>query len=589
MISKKLFFKLFPAFLIVSLLAMIPVVWFSSHIATDLYNKQIRKELSDSTAILRNDIAELIQNRSNEKVKYLDKIAEDTEIRLTVISMGGEVLFDSEKDHQNMENHADRPEIQKAFSGSGGYKVRYSNTLKIDMMYYASPVIISDKKIGVMRISLPVDTLQNTLREVYIKVAVFGIITAFICTILISLVTKKLVSPLEKLYRGAARYASGNFDKKLTIESTDEIGGVAEAVNKMGEQLQKNTRKIVRQAREEKAILKSMREGVIAVSSNMNLIKINKSALSLLNISAAPDEKMPVTEVIRNPIIIDFIEKVINTKEFDQKDIVLYDSEEKLISIKGTPLVNENQELRGAVIVLNDVTRIRRLETMRKDFVANVSHEIRTPIAAIQGATETLDEGAIENKDDALFFLKMIKKNCRRLSTLIEDILALSKLDAGKRTEEFQDTNILGLIDSAVSACQSMAKHKSINIAINCDEKLHWSVNPSLIHQAIVNLTSNSIKYSNDNTSVVVSAEVANHQLVLKVADEGFGIDTAEQERIFERFYRVDKSHSSKIEGTGLGLAIVKHIVASHNGKIDLESKLGKGSTFTLSFPVFSN
>lgn len=588
MISRKLFFKLFPAFLFVSLLAMIPVVWFSSHIATDLYNNQIRKELSDSTAILRNDIAELIQNRSDQKVKYLDKIAEDTQIRLTVISMGGEVLFDSEKDHESMENHADRPEIQKAFSGVGAYKIRYSNTLKIDMMYYASPVIINEKKIGVMRISLPVDTLQNTLHEVYIKVAIFGIITAFICTLLISLVTKKLVSPLEKLYRGAARYASGNFDKKLTIESTDEIGGVAEAVNKMGEQLQKNTKKIIRQAREEKAILKSMREGIIAVSSNMNLIKINKSALSLLNVSE-PEEKMPVTAVIRNPIIIDFIEKIINTKEFDQKDIVLYDSEEKLINIKGTPLVNENQELRGAVIVLNDVTRIRRLETMRKDFVANVSHEIRTPIAAIQGATETLDEGAIENKDDALFFLKMIKKNCRRLSTLIEDILALSKLDAGKRTEEFRESNINEIVESAVSACRSAAKNKSITIKEECGEYINWSVNPSLIHQALVNLTTNSIKYSDNNTEVTVSAKVSNHQLVLTVKDQGFGIDAAEQERIFERFYRVDKSHSSKIEGTGLGLAIVKHIVASHNGKIDLESKLGEGSTFTLSFPVFSN
>lgn len=303
----------------------------------------------------------------------------------------------------------------------------------------------------------------------------------------------------------------------------------------MGEQLQKNTRKIVRQAREEKAILKSMREGVVAVSSNMNLIKINKSALLLLNVTE-PEEKMPVTEVIRNPIIIDFIEKIINTKEFDQKDIVLYDSEEKLISIKGTPLVNENQELRGAVIVLNDVTRIRRLETMRKDFVANVSHEIRTPIAAIQGATETLDEGAIENKGDALFFLKMIKKNCRRLSTLVEDILALSKLDAGKRTEELQETNILELIESAVSACQNAAKNKSILINVDCDESIEWSVNPSLLHQALVNLTTNSIKYSNENTEVTISATVSNHQLVLTVKDHGFGIDTTEQERIFERF-----------------------------------------------------
>lgn len=588
MISKKLFFKLFPAFLVVSLLAMIPVVWFSSHIATDLYNKQIRKELADTTVILRKDITDLIQYRSTEVVNYLDRVAEETQIRLTVISMGGDVLFDSEKDHKHMDNHSNRPEIKDALTDRNSYSIRYSSTLKIDMMYYASPIILNEKKIGVMRISLPVEALQSTLRGVYIKVAIFAILTAFVCTLLISLVTKKLVSPLEKLYRGAARYASGNFDKKLSIESTDEIGGVAEAVNKMGEQLQKNTRKIIRQAREEKAILKSMREGVIAVSSNMNLIKINKSALSLLS-TFAPEEKVPVTDVIRNPIIIDFIEKIIKTKAFDQKDIVLYDSVEKLINIKGTPLVNENQELRGAVIVMNDVTRIRRLETMRKDFVANVSHEIRTPIAAIQGATETLDEGAIEDTHDARFFVNMIKKNCRRLSNLIEDILALSKLEAGKRTQAFEQSSILEVIESAVCSCEAAAKKKSNLIHVSCSEDLQWSLNSSLVHQALVNLISNSIKYSEGESSIYVSAEVAEHRLILKVKDEGFGIAPIEQERIFERFYRIDKSHSSKIEGTGLGLAIVKHIVASHNGTIDLESKLGEGSIFTIKLPVFSN
>ncbi len=585
MISRKLFFKLFPAFLIVSLLAMIPVVWFSSHTATRLYNNQIKKELANSTVIVGQDVSGLLNGTIPAQKNHLGKIAKETGMRLTVITMGGKVVFDSDHSHEQMENHADRPEIRKAFAGKGGYAVRYSNTLKKEMMYFASPVKADKKNIGVMRISLPVDDLQKTLSDVYTKVTAFGIITAFICTLLSSMVARRVVSPLEKLYRGAARYASGDFDKKLSITSTDEIGGVAEAVNRMGEQLQKNSKKIIRQDREEKAILKSMREGVIAVSTSMKLIKINKSALSLLNIQE-PEHRTPIHEAIRNPVIIDFIEKIIATKSFAQKDCVFYDTEEKLINMKGTPLIDEQQNIKGAVIVLNDVTRIRRLETMRKDFVANVSHELRTPIAAIQGAAETLQDGAIDQKDDALFFVNMMTKNCRRLSNLIEDLLSLSKVEGDELSKDFEETQIFQVINDAVGTCQQKAEAKNIKININCDGNVVWRINPSLLHQALVNLTINSIKYSDSDTTVNITAEVVNHHLEIKIKDEGFGIDPAEQERIFERFYRVDKSHSSQIEGTGLGLAIVKHIVATHNGNISLHSLPGQGTTFTLTFPV---
>ena len=574
-----------PSFLFIIFLAIVPTLWFSSHVSKDLYYRQARSELEKISSIISTEVAKHLTDRPLKDLGgYVEGLSAETGQRLTIVNMKGTVIFDSSEDFHKMDNHAGRSEIHQALQGSATQSIRYSNTLKKEMLYFAEPLFQDGIKIAVLRTSIAVDEVSDVLAFLYLKVILFGFAIAVCCTLLSTVITRKIVLPLTRLQRGVKNFAEGNFDKQITVASNDEFGAVVKSVNQMGQQLQNNMTEISNQNRESKAILSSMREGVLAVTEDLKIIRLNKSAANYLNVSDFKSGTQ-LGLVIRNQTIMEFVKKVLQQQQFISEDCVVYGVKEKLLHLKGTPLLNENDQVSGVVVIIHDVTHVRKLENMRQDFVANVSHELRTPIAILKSTVETLQDGAIEDEGVARRFLKILSKNTNRLGLLIEDILFLSKVEDKKSSIQFDEANLALLIGDSISSCEAKAKSKGIVIESNVDSELCWKLNDSLIIQALINLIQNGIKYSDEGKTIQVSATVQAGKLELSVADQGFGIDPEEFDRIFERFYRVDKSHSNKIEGTGLGLSIVKHIALVHNGSVKLTSNIQEGSTFTITLP----
>jgi len=327
-----------------------------------------------------------------------------------------------------------------------------------------------------------------------------------------------------------------------------------------------------------------MVEGVVAVDMDERVISVNEAGARLLGISPEQSHGRSIQEVVRNKALQELVGRTIKSHESVEGDIVLRNDGECFLQAHGTKLHDANNRAFGAVIVLNDVTRIRRLETVRRDFVANVSHELKTPITSIKGFVETLLDGAMNEPADAERFLRIVSRQTDRLNAIVEDILLLSCIEdqTDKAKIELEKSSIREMLESAVGVCELQAREKNIRIELECEDRLMARVNAPLMEQAVINLVDNAIKYSETGKTVFVQASEAERELLIRVRDQGCGIDPEHQSRIFERFYRVDKARSRKMGGTGLGLAIVKHIVLVHGGSIGVNSTPGKGTTFTI-------
>jgi two-component system phosphate regulon sensor histidine kinase PhoR len=297
-------------------------------------------------------------------------------------------------------------------------------------------------------------------------------------------------------------------------------------------------------------------------------------------------EGKKVKEIVKYKELRKIITHAIKTNELIEDEIVI-PPDDRYVQLHGTMLKNENGDTIGALVVLNDVTRLRRLEVVRRDFVANVSHEIRTPLTSIKGFIETLLDGAIEEPDTAKRFLKIMIKQANRLNSIIEDLLTLASIEESEKrqTVQFTEAKIKKVIHSALSVCLPRAQNKNINLEVKGDDKIKLVMNAPLFEQALVNLIDNAIKYSAENTSVEIESLTKNDEFIICIKDQGIGIAKSQLPRIFERFYRVDKARSRTLGGTGLGLAIVKHIAKIHNGRVTVESEVGKGSIFKFIIP----
>jgi two-component system phosphate regulon sensor histidine kinase PhoR len=330
-----------------------------------------------------------------------------------------------------------------------------------------------------------------------------------------------------------------------------------------------------------------MAEGVLAVDSQERVISMNTASRRLLSIDPAQAAGRPLGEVVRNADLSRFISRALACPEPIEADVLLLGDRQRVMQAHGSALHDSEGQAIGAVIVLNDVTDFRRLEHIRRDFVANVSHELKTPITSIKGFVETLLDGAIKDPVDSQRFLQIIAKQADRLHAIIEDLLSLSKIEQREDADDIalEPGNVRGVLESAVHVCQAAAAEQDISIALDCDSQLRARINPVLLEQAIVNLLDNAIKYSDPGREVRLSAQASGDEVLIHVADRGCGIADDQVARIFERFYRVDRARSRKLGGTGLGLAIVKHIVQTHRGRVTVESTLGVGSTFTIHLP----
>ncbi|MDD5328268.1 MAG: ATP-binding protein [Phycisphaerae bacterium] len=587
MFKKRLLWQLYPSFLLIIVISVVAVAWYGSRSLHKFYLNQVAEDLKYRARLVEKQISTDLTNGSFKEIDlFCKQIAADS-TRITVILPDGEVIADSDEMPSRMKNHADRPEFQDALKQGFGRSSRFSETLGKKMMYLAIPLKQDDKVLAVVRTSVPVTAIDEALKSIYKNLFWAGVIIA-VCAAAISwAISKNISRPAEQMTEVAKRFASGELDLRLPIPNASELAELAKALNEMARQLNARIDTITEERSQIQAILSSMVEGVLAVDSTGHIVSINNAAADLLGIDAVGSHGRSVEEVVRNFQLQQYIKNTLENQHSETDSFLLNDGE-RFLQLYGSSLTDSKGDRSGAVLVLHDVTRNHQLEEIRRDFVANVSHELKTPVTSIKGFVETLLEGAANEPEQAQRFLQIISKHSDRLNAIIEDLLSLSRLeeDSEQRRLSFEKTNLSPALDSAIELAKVKAEEKHITIEMLCDKELTAKINAPLIEQAVLNLIDNATKYSQANSRIQVSAQKTPNWVFIKVADRGCGIDKNHLDRIFERFYVVDKGRSRKLGGTGLGLAIVKHIAQVHGGYVTVESKFGSGSAFTIYLPV---
>ncbi len=581
---KRLIWQLFPSYLLVTLLSLLALTWYVTSSWRQFYLDQTAADLRNRALLVET----YIQGRfAPEKGAEIDRICKDlgrlTATRLTVILPSGKVLGDSDEDPARMENHGDRPEFQEALQGRPSVSGRYSFTLGHDRMYVAVPMKDQDRTVAVVRASLPMTSIAQALRALYLKTAVGGLVIVLLLAGLSLIISRRISRPLEDLKRGALRFAGGDLSRRLPVPAADELGSLAEAFNHMAEQLEDRIGALIRQGQMQEAVLFSMVEGVIAVDAEQRLITLNRAGARLLGVDYVASQDRGILEVVQDPQLQSFITRTMSSREPVEGEVVMHNGEQ-IIQARGTFLRDTQGIDIGFLIVLHDVTDLRRLEMTRRDFVANVSHELKTPITSIKGFVETLLAGALREPENAENFLRIIARQTERINEIIDDLLSLSRIeqDAEQGRVFLTAQKIKGVLEAAIQVCEAKAAAKNIAVNLDCPEGLRAQISAPLLEQALVNLIDNAVKYSAPGSAVLVAAQREGAEVVVRVRDQGVGIEKNQLSRIFERFYRVDAGRSRKIGGTGLGLAIVKHIAQAHGSRVTVDSSPGAGSTFSL-------
>ena len=586
---KRLLWQFFPYFLIVSLASILAASWYASRSLHRFYVERTAVDLEARARLAGSELGSLLRPINPVGIDELCKqLGRDSGTRITVILPSGEVVGDSDEPPVQMDNHVGRPEIMEALMGRTGSSTRYSKTLQRNMMYVAVPVEKDGAVIGVIRAALALYSVEEPFRSLRVDLIAGVLFLIFLAGIGSFAVSRRLSRPIEEMKQAAERFALGNLSHRVPVPASEELAELAEVLNRLASDLGEKITLLERQRNEQGAILGSMLEGVVAIDESERLINLNPAAERLLGLRAKDAVGQSLQEAVRNPDLHKLVEQAFEKGEAVEGDIVLYNGEECHLQAHVTTLRNTVGRGVGALIVLNDVTRLRKLENLRREFVANVSHELKTPITSIKGFVETLQEGAMNQPEDARRFLGIIAKHADRLNSIIEDLLSLSRIEQHSDFSQvaLESASIREVLNSALQLCQPKAQAKDIKVALECPAALTAKINPPLLEQAIVNLIDNAVKYSNPGKPIVLRASADAGAVRISVEDQGCGIPAEHLPRVFERFYRVDKARSRQLGGTGLGLSIVRHIALAHGGSVDVSSVVGQGSTFTISLPA---
>jgi two-component system phosphate regulon sensor histidine kinase PhoR len=511
-----------------------------------------------------------------------------TDLRITIIDMEGVVLADSWSEPATMENHKYRAEFKEALKGNAEKSIRFSSTLGKYYFYFAIP-INTEGFDGAMRISLPVESIESLVLDMISSILIGLIIGVVLSFGIAYTFTRRFVKPIDELTATAKLISSGDYDHKVYIDNNDQIGELADAFNTMTFTMRKNLWNIEAKNAELQAILVSMDTGLAAIDENYKIILCNDPFMDLLQINEEVVGKL-FFEVTRNPHVFTVIEKSIDDDEYVEEEMsVTNKGEIKSLKISAMPIKDKKkQERHGVLIAIEDVTKLRKLETIRRDFVSNVTHELKTPLTSIKGFVGALKEGASKDPEVTKRFLDIIDIESDRLTMLIEDILSLSEIESMRMDKNTGMVRIAGVVVEVRDLLLSQAIDKDIELIIDVQEDLpEFKCNRDRIKQLFINLVDNSIKYT-DEGSVRIKCYLSRDKefIVIKVSDTGIGIEEEHLPRLFERFYRIDKGRSRKIGGTGLGLSIVKHIVELYQGTIDVKSVYGESTTFKIRLPL---
>ncbi len=587
--KQKLIWQIFPFFLVIIIVSLSLEAWYFNRHSRRFFIENTEKELTVRARLLEYKIVGMLDETPvpRQALNALFKdLGASIDTRVTVIDPSGQVIADSFARTATMENHGNRPEIRTAFAGQTGMAVRYSETLDRNMMYIAVPVKKTEQVIAVIRTAVPLTAIENNIRSTRNKVLIFMMFTVIAAALVSWYVTRKIIQPLEEIKQGAQSFARGDLSRRLSVPDTEELSELARSLNRMAENLAGRIQEAMDRRRELEAVHSSMQEGVVAIDNQEKIITVNEAAARIFNFPAPELKNRSVLEVARNYDLQRFIHTALSTRDPVEDDIRIHQDREHILNVHSSALLDSRDHRIGTLIILHDITRIRRLEKMHKDFAANVSHELKTPLTTLKGFIETLQAMPDGPPEDRAGFLKILEKNVDRMIELVNDLLALSHLERLEGTGvRFAENRLSDLIQSAVTTCGPVAQVKQIQIQAACPEDLAVRVDPVLMEQAIVNLVENAVKYSPEGARIEIKARSAGPDVAIDVIDSGTGIAAEHLPKIFNRFYRVDKGRSRQEGGTGLGLAIVKHIIQYHNGQITVSSVPGKGTTFHIRLP----
>jgi two-component system phosphate regulon sensor histidine kinase PhoR len=504
---------------------------------------------------------------------------------VTVVTAEGLVLADSQSDPQTMENHAARPEIVQAFAEGSGRSIRHSATLHRDLVYLAVRQGPAGKKY-VLRFALPVETVGQLLWPFRKSLWLASGLILLLAGLVVVAVSRKFSDRIERLTAFSQRVAEGDFRAQASDGTGDALDVLSDSLNQTATRLDKTIRTLTEERNLSSAILGSMVEGVLVVNAAERVVFANRSFAEILGMGVPPQTGSGLVECVRQTELIEAVHKVLGGEPRVEAEIVTGTLRQHYFAATVASVRTTGTD--GAVLVLHDITDLRKLERVRRDFVANVSHEFRTPLTAIQGFAETLLAGAMDDPQNRGRFLEIIVEHSRRLARLTEDLLMLSKMDADRLDFETRRIPVGPFIESCMETAQPRARDKDLRLSVNQPTKIpDIAGDRRRLTEVLQNLLDNAIQYTPAGGQIMVSAEVSGSEVVFTVLDTGIGIPQAEQPRIFERFYRVDVARSREVGGTGLGLAISKHLVEGHGGRIWVESEIGQGAQFHFSVPIF--
>ena len=548
---------------------------------------QIQERFLNEGLLVKTLFQKSYEARGAEPFDFMGFVAEvhdETRTRITIIDETGVVLADTHENPAKMNNHLNREEVLNAVStGMPSTSVRYSNTVKADFMYVAVPVKIDESRF-IVRVSKQLVEIQLVNTQI-INASVFSMISAAIIAVVLSLyVSKKITKPIDTLTVAANEIADGDFGRKIYITAQDQIGELALAFNKMSSNLNTSMNELKHRNVELEAILNSMINGIIAVDQNKNIIMINKFCFDILGLPidyVVQNESM--YKIVRNDEVAKMVEESM-VSGMSQVREMPYVHIDKILRIYVNPIITLEREIIGSIIVIQDVTQVRKLEQMRSDFVSNVSHELKTPLTSIRGFVDTLKNGAINQPETARRFLDIIDIESDRLYRLINDILLLSEIESMDREPESQAVDLQSVVEEVFDILDQKASDKKLKLNTTFEQRFIIMANRDRIKQMFINLVDNAIKYT-ERGEVSVNVFSYGSWIRIHVRDTGIGFAEIHKDRLFERFYRADKGRSRSQGGTGLGLSIVKHIVLLYRGKISVESAPGEGTTFEILLP----
>lgn len=589
----KLSQSMIPQVIIQQLIVFLFLGFLVSDIIEKNYLKEKREELRLASKLIEKPLIELLNKKQNNKVTILCKdIANTTNSRITIILNNGFVIGDSHKNPDLMDNHITRPEIIQALNNEIGTSRRFSDSMNEKMFYFASAISFN-KEILIIRTSFPETQLKKVLNSARIKLGIVIILAIIISGITLFVMGEKIVKPIDEMRLTAEKFSTGDFSSKISNQSTFELGALAESFNKMSNDLKYRIDKINNEKNEKSILISNMVEGLAMINSKGEITLYNDSFIRILKIEKKINNKVLFENIILEKKLKNIIRHSIAKGIQNQLDMKLNKFSIDYVQITITPIRKNKDKKFDVILMINDISRLMMLERVRKDFVSNVSHELKTPLTVINGYVETIQNEKLNKNNNFKLFLKKIESNSKRMDLIIDDLLLLSRIEANSEEDNINKTSssIREIIKSSFGDIKNKYKNqnkieiKDSNVEINCLESIYFKVNIELLRQAISNLIDNAIKYGGFDCKIKIEAKIKKQNLFIDVHNSNSFIKKEKQTRVFERFYRVDKARSRDHGGTGLGLAIVKHIVLAHGGQVNVESNEKDGTCFKIEIP----